>query len=187
MADDGARSSRPGAPGQSHCCVGSVGNIARGRSGDIAAEQGRGCRGDAFVVSKGPERRKVGLLNLADVPQEARLKAKTFEVVFHKLPSGKLPATAVEEQLNKTRNCLDRNCRRLAILAGTGRKTISRTISTEPIQASRPPCRVPSAAVVLVQVAMALRPSAFTKGDAKTPQLAWIEEVRAPGARLARH
>jgi hypothetical protein len=28
------------------------------------------------------------------------MKAKTFEVVLHKLPSGKSPATAMEEQLN---------------------------------------------------------------------------------------
>jgi hypothetical protein len=28
------------------------------------------------------------------------MKAKTFEVVLHKLPSGKSPATALEEQLN---------------------------------------------------------------------------------------
>ncbi len=29
------------------------------------------------------------------------MKAKTFEVVLHKLPSGKSPATALEEQLNQ--------------------------------------------------------------------------------------
>ena len=29
------------------------------------------------------------------------MKAKTFEVVLHKLPSGKSPATAMEEQLNQ--------------------------------------------------------------------------------------
>lgn len=29
------------------------------------------------------------------------MKAKTFEVVPHKLPSGKSPATAMEEQLNE--------------------------------------------------------------------------------------
>jgi len=29
------------------------------------------------------------------------VKAKTFEVVLHKLPSGKSPATALEEQLNE--------------------------------------------------------------------------------------
>jgi hypothetical protein len=29
------------------------------------------------------------------------LKAKIFEVVLHKLPSGKSPATALEEQLNQ--------------------------------------------------------------------------------------
>jgi hypothetical protein len=29
------------------------------------------------------------------------MKAKTFEVVLHKLPSGKSPATALEEQLNE--------------------------------------------------------------------------------------
>jgi len=57
----------------------------------------------------------------------------------------------------------------LAILAGPGRKTISRTISSEPIQASRPLCKVHGAAAVVVQVAMALRPPALTKGDAKTP------------------
>jgi hypothetical protein len=28
------------------------------------------------------------------------MKAKVFEVVLHKLPSGKSPATALEEQLN---------------------------------------------------------------------------------------
>ena len=28
------------------------------------------------------------------------MKAKTFEVVLHKLPSGKSPVTALEEQLN---------------------------------------------------------------------------------------
>jgi hypothetical protein len=29
------------------------------------------------------------------------MKAKIFEVVLHKLPSGKSPATALEEQLNQ--------------------------------------------------------------------------------------
>jgi hypothetical protein len=29
------------------------------------------------------------------------MKAKTFEVVLHRLPSGKSPATALEEQLNE--------------------------------------------------------------------------------------
>jgi hypothetical protein len=29
------------------------------------------------------------------------MKAKIFEVVLHKLPSGKSPATALEEQLNE--------------------------------------------------------------------------------------
>jgi hypothetical protein len=29
------------------------------------------------------------------------MKAKIFEVVLHKLPSGKSPATAMEEQLNQ--------------------------------------------------------------------------------------
>ena len=29
------------------------------------------------------------------------MKAKVFEVVLHKLPSGKSPATALEEQLNE--------------------------------------------------------------------------------------
>jgi hypothetical protein len=29
------------------------------------------------------------------------MKAKTFEVVLHRLPSGKSPATAMEEQLNE--------------------------------------------------------------------------------------
>ena len=28
------------------------------------------------------------------------MKAKIFEVILHKLPSGKSPATALEEQLN---------------------------------------------------------------------------------------
>jgi hypothetical protein len=142
------------------------------------------------------------------------VKAKIFEVVLHKLPSGKSPATAVEEQLNeflverpqlrllathmrtpispagpnavlrseealerqpqvarsrKIRNRLASNNRPLAILAGPGRKTISRTISREPIQASRPLCKVHGAAAGVVQVAMVLRPPALTKGDAKTP------------------
>jgi hypothetical protein len=30
-----------------------------------------------------------------------KMKAKTFEVILHKLPSGKSPATALEEQLNE--------------------------------------------------------------------------------------
>ena len=29
------------------------------------------------------------------------MKAKVFEVILHKLPSGKSPATALEEQLNQ--------------------------------------------------------------------------------------
>ena len=61
------------------------------------------------------------------------------------------------------------NNRPLAALAGTGRKTISRTISRKPIQASRPRCKVHGAAVLVAQVAMSLHFSALTKGDTKTP------------------
>jgi hypothetical protein len=54
----------------------------------------------------------------------------------------------------KTRNRLASNNGPLAILAGTARKTISRTISRKPIRASRPLCKVHGAVVVVVQVAM---------------------------------
>jgi len=43
----------------------------------------------------------------------------------------------------------------LAVLAGTGRKATSRAISREPIQASRPRCKVHGAAAVIGQVALA--------------------------------
>ena len=62
-----------------------------------------------------------------------------------------------------------------------------RSISAKPLRAPRPACKVHGAAVVVVQVATTSHPSELIKGDAKTPQLAWIEEVRAPGVRLALH
>ena len=150
------------------------------------------------------------------------MKAKIFEVVLHKLPSGKSPATAVEEQLNeflverpqlrllathmrtpispagpnavlrseealerqpqvarsrKIRNRLASNNRPLAILAGPGRKTISRTISREPIQASRPRCKAHGAAVEVVQVATPVRPSPLAKGDLKCLKQAGLRRL----------
>jgi len=52
-----------------------------------------------------------------------------------------------------TRNRLASNKRPLAILAGAGRKTISRKLSGERIQASRPRCEVHVKAEAAVQVA----------------------------------
>ena len=37
---------------------------------------------------------------MSGVGAGAEMKAKVFEVALHKLPSGKSPATALEEQLN---------------------------------------------------------------------------------------
>ena len=37
---------------------------------------------------------------MSGVEAGAEMKAKVFEVALHKLPSGKSPATALEEQLN---------------------------------------------------------------------------------------
>ena len=39
--------------------------------------------------------------NFNDSRKTRTMKAKIFEVVLHKLPSGKSPATAMEEQLNQ--------------------------------------------------------------------------------------
>jgi hypothetical protein len=65
------------------------------------------------------------------------------------------------------RNRLVSHNRPLAILAGTGRKTISRTISRQPIQAPRPRCKLHGAAVLVVQVALPVRPPPVAKSDFK--------------------
>ena len=38
---------------------------------------------------------------MVGVEADAGMKAKIFEITLHKLPSGKSPATALEEQLNE--------------------------------------------------------------------------------------
>ena len=38
---------------------------------------------------------------MSEAEAGAGMKAKIFEVILHKLPSGKSPATALEEQLNE--------------------------------------------------------------------------------------
>jgi hypothetical protein len=43
------------------------------------------------------------------------------------------------------------------------------------------------AAILPVQVAMTSHPPAITQNDTNALQLAWIEEVKAPGVRLALH
>jgi hypothetical protein len=53
------------------------------------------------VVQFDPRLRvKSQVVDRADLGKTQNMKAKVFEVILHKLPSGKSPASALEEQLN---------------------------------------------------------------------------------------